>query len=638
MEVKGLIMSGISLYRKWRPQKFEDVVGQKRVTETLANALSSGRLVHAYLFTGPRGTGKTSTARILAKAINCEKGPTATPCNVCEACVSISEGKALDVEEIDAASNRKIDEIRGLLEKIPYLPASMRSKVYIIDEVHQLTSEASSALLKTLEEPPGHIVFVLATTEPHKLLPTIVSRCQRFDFSLVDTEVISELLRSIAESENIDISADAVSMIAEQSQGSVRDAIGVIDQIANITDEKISTRQVAELLGDVEPEMVFEMIDIIADRDTPEALLMVARMMESGKDPRRFAEALISQLRNLFLIQNAKGADEIVRVTADHFKRLGQQAEKIRKPDILKLIERLGDVHREMRWSENPRLDLECALVKSLRMETDISIEGLVYRIEELEEKLKSSKGKDSREPGTEGGDSGARPASGKKDPAIEPGELGRAAGRQGALKSAKGKGPASAKKDDKDGSPASGAREARKETIEAVVGAGEDTDAFDRNKAKRAWMAVLSDMKNRGEMSLYALLTKAKIQDFRDGRLSISFPEEAAFQAAAFEKDDNISKVEGAWRALVGEKVSINVVSRESFRPRKKEASPFEMRREQTDVDIERNDRNPVSTGEEEQGAKEKEPDGGDPGAIARLLKESFDGEIIELSEEGTE
>ena len=312
-------MEHISLYRKWRPQTFTEVVGQGRVTNTLANALSSGRLVHAYLFSGPRGTGKTSTARILAKAINCVEGPTATPCGVCEACVSISEGTAMDVIEIDAASNRKIDEIRDLLDKIPYTPTSLRTKVYIVDEVHQLTPEASSALLKTLEEPPSHVVFVLATTEPHKLLPTIVSRCQKFDFSLVSAQDMEHLLEHIASREEIDIDADALGMIAEHAHGSVRDAIGVIDQISNLTGERVTQEQLAEMLGEVEASLVFEMVDMIANRDTPGTLTLVGALVEDGKDPRRFVEALIGHLRSLFLVQNAANPAEIVEATEEHF-------------------------------------------------------------------------------------------------------------------------------------------------------------------------------------------------------------------------------------------------------------------------------------------------------------------------------
>ena len=350
-------MGHISLYRKWRPQTFEEVVGQGHVTTTLGNALSSGRLVHAYLFAGPRGTGKTSTARILAKAINCLEGPTAVPCNSCEACISISEGTALDVIEIDAASNRKIDEIRDLLEKIPYTPVSLRSKVYIVDEVHQLTPEASSALLKTLEEPPGHVVFVLATTEPHKLLPTIISRCQRFDFSLVQAQDVARLLEHIASSEGIDVETEAIEMIAEHTRGSVRDAIGVIDQISSLSGERVTRARLAELLGEVETELVFLMVDMLAERDTPGALSLVGRLVDGGKDPRRFAESLITHLRNMFLIQSAANPREIVEATSDHFERLSDQSSLLSRHEVIKLIESFGAAHRDMRWSEYPRLE-----------------------------------------------------------------------------------------------------------------------------------------------------------------------------------------------------------------------------------------------------------------------------------------
>ena len=362
-------------------------MGQRHVTNTLANALSSGRLVHAYLFCGPRGTGKTSTARILAKAINCVEGPTATPCNVCEACTSISQGTALDVIEIDAASNRKIDEIRGLLDKIPYMPTSLRSKVYIIDEVHQLTEFAASALLKTLEEPPAHVVFLLATTEPQDLLPTIVSRCQRYDFSLVQAQEISRLLEHIASSEGIDIDHEAIEMIAEHAHGSVRDAIGVVDQISNLSGEHITREQLAELLGEVETELVFKMVDLLAERDTPGALALIGDMVDGGKDPRRFVESLITHLRNMFLIQNAANPAEIVEATTDHFQRLMEQSESLSRHEVMKLMERLGETHREMRWSDNPRLILECAVVRNTSLDADISLEGLSFRVEQLERK-----------------------------------------------------------------------------------------------------------------------------------------------------------------------------------------------------------------------------------------------------------
>ncbi|PKQ27639.1 MAG: DNA polymerase III subunit gamma/tau, partial [Candidatus Anoxymicrobium japonicum] len=373
-------MKHISLYRKWRPGVFNEVIGQGRVTDTLMNALTSGRVVHAYLFSGPRGTGKTSTARILAKAINCAEGPTAKPCGVCEACVSISEGTALDVIEIDAASNRKIDEMRDLLDKIPYRPTSLRTKVYIVDEAHQLTNEASSALLKTLEEPPGHVVFILATTEPHKLLPTIVSRCQKYDFSLVSAREISRLLEHIASREEIDIETDALGMIAEHARGSVRDAIGVMDQISNMSGEHITSKQLAEMLGEVEIDLVFETVDFIIDRDTPGVLTLIGKMIEDGKAPRRFVESLIGHLRSLFLVQNAANPSQIVEATEEHYARLAEQANRLRRHEVIRLIERLGDTHREMRQSENPRLVLECALVKITSLDADATLAGLAFR------------------------------------------------------------------------------------------------------------------------------------------------------------------------------------------------------------------------------------------------------------------
>jgi len=427
-------MEHISLYRKWRPQTFTEVVGQARVTNTLANALESGRVVHAYLFAGPRGTGKTSTARILAKAINCVEGPTATPCGVCDACVSISEGTAMDVIEIDAASNRKIDEIRDLLDKIPYMPTALRTKVYIIDEVHQLTNEASSALLKTLEEPPSHIVFVLATTEPHKLLPTIVSRCQKFDFSLVSAQDMCRLLEHIATREGIQVEGEAVAMIAEHAHGSVRDAIGVMDQIANLSGELITQEQLADMLGEVETDLVFEMVDLIADRDTPGTLTCVGNLVEDGKEPRQFVEALIGHLRSLFLVQNAANPSEIVEATDEHFARLADQAGRLKRHEVVRLMERLGEAHREMRWSESPRLVLECALVKITSLDADATLEGLAFRIDELERKLASLGGADVKNAvaAPDSRQAIGSPAPRPPGPTRRPPESGSATGERG--------------------------------------------------------------------------------------------------------------------------------------------------------------------------------------------------------------
>ncbi|MHB8894484.1 MAG: DNA polymerase III subunit gamma/tau [Candidatus Geothermincolia bacterium] len=639
-------MEHITLYRKWRPQTFSEVVGQARVTNTLANALSSGRLVHAYLFSGPRGTGKTSTARILAKAINCVEGPTATPCGVCDACVSISEGTALDVIEIDAASNRKIDEIRDLLDKIPYTPTALRTKVYIVDEVHQLTPEASSALLKTLEEPPGHVIFVLATTEPHKLLPTIVSRCQKFDFSLVSAARMEQLLEHIASREGIDIEGEALGMIAEHAHGSVRDAIGVMDQISNLSGERISQEQLAEMLGEVEASLVFEMIDLIADRDTAGALTVVGRMVEGGTDPRRFVEALISHLRALFLVQNAANPSEVVEATVEHYARLELQAASLRRSEVMRLMERLGDAHREMRWSESPRLVLECVLVKITSIDADATLEGLAFRIEELEKKIDALAG-------------GSGPVRLQVEaPAVAPAPaVKKPAGPKAAGKELKAAAPETA--------PAeveipgeSGEKNAAHEP--AAAGTGPESTPAEREKARRAWTAVLTELKSLGQMKLYALLVKARVVSTGSGELVLGFGEDASFQMEALQESGDLAKVEETWARFTGEPVKVKL-SRLGSRatadpvgapaprevktpPQRPAAKPPSIPEQRVDAssdvaeDAAREPKPETSGVESGPAREEKAPGAKSPAEIARIFKERFDGEIIEQDKEGKE
>jgi DNA polymerase III subunit gamma/tau len=626
------VMEHVSLYRKWRPRAFNEVIGQRHVTETLSNALTSGRVVHAYLFSGPRGTGKTSTARIMAKAINCEEGPTPTPCNQCEACLSISDGTALDVIEIDAASNRRIDEIRDLLEKIPYAPTSLRTKVYIIDEVHQLTPEASSALLKTLEEPPGHVVFVLATTEPHKLLPTIISRCQRFDFSLVSTQEISRLLEHIAAREEVEIEPEALSMIAEHAHGSVRDAIGVMDQISSLSGGAVTQHQAAGILGEIESELVFEMADFIVDRDTPATLSLVSRLVDGGKDPRRFVESLISHLRYLFLIQNAAHPEEIVEATEDHFARLSEQANRLRRFEVIRLMERLGETHREMRWSEDPRLVLECALVKVTRHDADITLEGLDYRIGEIERKLDDLAGGGlTEEP---------RPAGGGS---LKSAERGKDAGREKtprkeqALRAEKtsrsGTSAEEGKKEERQAQDVERKPNAGEAGPEKAPGAGE-TPGPPREKARRAWTAALAELKKKNMMRLYALLTKAKIADVTGEKLVLGFPHDASFQLEVLRDSDDLGMIEVELERLLGRPIRVEMTALE---PRKRKPGGTDVA-EKASVEKPARKAKPSPEGEGfggVDGKGEVEPpqnsDLGDAGKVARIIKERFDGEIVE-------
>lgn len=618
-------MEHITLYRKWRPQSFDEVIGQPHVTTTLANAISSGRLVHAYLFCGPRGTGKTSTARILAKAINCEEGPTSNPCNACEACKSISDGTALDVIEIDAASNRKIDEIRDLLEKIPYAPTSLRTKVYIIDEVHQLTPEASSALLKTLEEPPGHVIFVLATTEPHKILPTIISRCQRFDFSLVPTTDIAGLLARISAREEISIDPEAVSIIAEHAHGSVRDAIGVMDQISNLSGGEVSQQQVAGLLGEVESDLVFQIVDLLVERDPPGALVLVDKVIEGGKDPRRFVESIISHLRSIFLIQNAANPREIVEATDEHYRRLFEQANRMQRYEVIRLIERFGDTYRGMRWSEHPRLVLECAVVKATRLDVDVSLEGIMFRLDEIERRI----------------DTGVSPIARGKGGSAEQGsgvpEMGGVKG--GGTEEPRGTVAAGKKKN-----VASGARRTEMASATGGKGTGGEKGAPPERgtahvdevqaggpaavrsggsieKSKRAWMAVLAELKKRGDMRLYALLMKARIIEGRAGEVVLGFPGDASFQLEVLQESGELREVESVFSGFLGDEVSLRTVSvgggKTAGQPVEQGVSPA------VEVDGEGGEE------EEEEGGNAAEKESGKD--IAERIKKHFDGEIVE-------
>ena len=381
-------MAEQSLYRRHRPQSFADVVGQEPVVRTLSNAIERDRVHHAYLFVGSRGTGKTSMAKILARSLNCVEGPTLTPCGVCDSCVSIAAGSSMDVIEMDAASNRSVDDIRDLRERVGYAPPEGTTKVYILDEAHMLTREAWNAFLKTLEEPPPNTVFVLATTEAHKVMPTIVDRCQRFDFSRPSPDEIAIVLRRASEAEGFVVDDGAVGAIARAANGSFRDALGTLDQLVAYSGNEIATDDVLAVLGVADAELLFGATEAIAAGDGAAALRVSAALSGSGHDPARFAADLVAHLRQLLVIATLGEIPDHFLVVAEHEARIAEQANRLGEVALLRAIDELSAAITAIREGDEARMTVELALLRSARPEIDPSRAAMNQRIERLEQAL----------------------------------------------------------------------------------------------------------------------------------------------------------------------------------------------------------------------------------------------------------
>jgi DNA polymerase III subunit gamma/tau len=383
---KHLMSESTSLYRRHRPGSFDEVVGQTHVVRTLRNAVEQGKVHHAYLFVGSRGTGKTSMAKILARSLNCERGgPTVTPCGECESCVTIAAGTSMDVIEMDAASNRSVDDVRDLRERVAYAPSGGHWKVYILDEAHMLTKEAWNAFLKTLEEPPPNTVFVLATTESHKVMATIADRCQRFDFQRPSLEQISEVLNRVAAAESIEVDEGAVAMIARSAQGSFRDALGTLDQLVAFGGSQVELKDVLEMLGAADADLLFEAVDAVVAEDPKGVLIGVEKMARSGRDPSQFARDLLAHLRHLLITQTTGEVPTSFVVTATDTGRMQAQASAIKPANLIRTIDELADALTAVREGDDARLAVEIALLKAARPDLDPDTAGLLRRIERLE-------------------------------------------------------------------------------------------------------------------------------------------------------------------------------------------------------------------------------------------------------------
>lgn len=386
---KILAQRYLPLYRKYRPQAFKDLIGQENIVKALSNAINLNKISHAYLLCGPRGTGKTTTARIIAKSLNCANGPTLEPCSQCPSCKDIANSTPIDVIEIDAASNRKVEDARNILEKIQFVPVNGHFKIYIIDEVHMLTTEAFNTLLKTLEEPPENVIFILATTEPHKVLDTIISRCQRFDFRRITTEDIVDRLKYICEQENITITEDALFTIARSSQGGMRDSLALLDQISVLdTNKEITADDVNEMLGRLSFESLFDLSTSILTSNTQTAITLLDSVYNKGNEPFQIISNLIQYFRNALIVKNCsdrKIAAELTQLNEAHILKLREQAENVEPEQLIYTIERLSFYSKEIKETTNRYLWLELCIIELSSNVKYSAYSELINRIEKLE-------------------------------------------------------------------------------------------------------------------------------------------------------------------------------------------------------------------------------------------------------------
>ncbi|MBA3737425.1 MAG: DNA polymerase III subunit gamma/tau [Actinobacteria bacterium] len=548
-----------ALYRRYRPQTPAEVLGQDHVVRALTGAIRDGRLHHAFLFCGPRGTGKTSTARILAKMVNCATGPTAEPCGGCDQCVAIRDGTHLDVVEIDAASHGGVEDARELREKAPTAPVQGREKVYIIDEAQRLSREAFDALLKVFEEPPPGVRFVLATTEPHKMPATIVGRCQRFDFRRHTMEGLSELLQKVAASEGVTLDDSAAHAIARHAEGSARDALSLLDQAGVLGGQKVDDAAIQALLGAPRSQVQVELADGVAVGDARSSFEIINRLVQDGQDLRNVTNETLAHFRDLLLVKTAPGQEDLLDIPADGYEALRIQAEKFSSAELARVIELLLAAQNDMRWTTSPRLSLELALVRATIPETDPSPAGTLARLERLERLANVDPA--SVVPSAEA--AGAARV-GDPTPVVVPTETASASSRppSGVEVPAEATPAAS-----KVSPPPVEATPATPEAVSAEAAAdaphAASADSVDVTMLRRQWPSLLEHLSQIGQPVLRALLESATPATFDGETLELAFP--PSFRNNLRQVASRADKLQAALGDLFGIRPRIESVTREA-------------------------------------------------------------------------
>lgn len=513
-------MAYLALYRKWRPLVFEDVVEQEHVVKTLRNSINTGRVAHAYLFSGTRGTGKTTMAKIFSRAVNCLNPKDGDPCNECEICKGILNGSLLDVIEIDAASNNGVDNVRELRDEVVYTPSKAKYKVYIIDEVHMLSTGAFNALLKTLEEPPSHVIFILATTEPHKLPATILSRCQRFDFRRISVDSIAKRIEYIAGESGVDIKEDASRLIAKLSDGALRDAISILDQCISLGNKELTYEDVLKVVGLVTDTFIVEVVDNIKNQDVGKVLEAVNRLVMEGKDISQFVSELVLYYRNLLICSSVSNPEDIIDVQEDILQKMKEQLVGLERFEIMAIIKELSSLEGTLKWSAHPRILLEAALIKLCEGKVNPTELELTERIQFLEKRIN-----EIMEKGIV-----VSCSDDKSDIAKESESTGNT-----------GKVPAAdVKTQEKKGNKAANI------------------------KGLEVWEDVLKELKDKGRMVLYTNLLDSKVIEISDKVVGVVFKSGCSFNKMYVSKAENLEVVESCLCKCLGKEVRVKCLDEE--------------------------------------------------------------------------